>query len=235
MSDPMYVLPASGAFPATHRDWLATQLRAGDDGRRLAASYVMELYAPALAAYFRGSSFRSLGDPKDYVAGFFASRLGRDDFLGKWLASGMSFRRWLINGFHFYVREEMRLERERRGDDEPEPESGDTSTVEVGAVEAFERAWARDVVRSACDRAHAVCESAGKGAHWTLFLRHHADDVPYAQLVDELGVPLARAPGMARTAANVLRRALLEILVRDGVAEEELEAETNRLLSALAR
>ncbi len=226
-----YELPAEGAFPATRRDWLVTQVAAGDEGRLQANAFVMEIYAPALEAYVRGSSFRSLGEARDLVNGFFASRLGRSDFFDRWLASELPLRRWLSNGFLFFLHEESRSKRRHAGlvlDDENE-----TPTPEPGAVESFESSWAREVVRRACGRAGEICDACGWHTHWELFLRHHGAGVAYATIAEELGIDPKRAAGLARTAGGVLRRAILEILVRDGVAENDLEREAERLVLAL--
>jgi DNA-directed RNA polymerase specialized sigma24 family protein len=232
MPEPNDELPAEGAFPATRRDWLATQSSSGDEGRRAANVFVMEIYRPALEAYLRGSSFRSLGDAADLVAGYFASRLGRDGFFVKWLSSGMPFRRWLINGFLYYLLEESRGKRHRAGlalDVEDE-----TPASEPDAVERFESTWAREVLRRACDRAAEICAGTGQSLHWEIFLRHHGGGSPYGSLARELNVEESRAPGMARTAAGVLRRALLEILVRDGARKFDLDIEVDRLLAAIS-
>lgn len=230
--EPNVELPADGLFPATRRDWLATQSSAGQDGRREVNGFVMALYAPALEAYLRGSSYRSLGEPGDLVAGFFASRLDRMDFFSRWLASDLPFRRWIVNAFLYFLQEESRRRRTRAGvsfDEEPPP-----PTAEPDAVERFETAWARSIIRAACERAYAMCEAAGQRAHWEVFLMHHADGRGYAEIAESLGIDAARAPGMVRTASGILRRALLEALVRDGGGGPELDEEVRRLLAALA-
>lgn len=232
MPEPNVELPADGAFPATRRDWLATQAASGDGGRRAANSFVMELYGPALEAYLRGSSYRSLGEAPDLVAGYFASRLGKPDFFERWLASGLPFRRWLVNGFLYHLLEESRARRQRVGLTlEVEDES---PAAEPDAVERFESAWARTVVRNACERAREICERSGRLDHWEIFFRHHGGGASYAAIAEALGIDPLRAPGMARTAANVLRRALLETLVRDGAVSPDLDHEVDRLLVAIA-
>ncbi len=230
--EPNVELPADGLFPATRRDWLATQASAGDDGRREVNGFVMAIYAPALEAYLRNSSYRSLGEPCDLVAGFFASRLARTDFFSRWLASDLPFRRWIVNAFLFFLQEESRRRRARAGvsfDDEPLPVAD-----EPDAVERFETSWARSIIRTACERAYAICEAAGQRDHWEVFLLHHADGRGYGEIAESLGIDPHRAPGMVRTASGVLRRALLEALVRDGGAGPELDDEVRRLLAALA-
>lgn len=216
-------------FPATRREWLASQSLSGRTGRRLANAFVMELYAPALEAYLRGSRWRSAGEPRDLVHGYFASRLGREDFFERWLASGLRFRRWLVNGMLFHLREATRGRRPPAIIDDE-----DAVAPEPDAVDRFEQEWARGIVRAACERASAECMLADRWIHWRLFIRHTVDGIPYATLAAELGIEPERAPGLARTAANALRRSIHELLIQDGVPPEDVAVETDRLLMALA-
>lgn len=217
-------------FPQTRRDWLASQSTSGGTGRRLANAHVMELYAPALEAYLRGSRWRTAGEPREIVHAYFASRLGREDFFERWLESGLPFRRWLVNGMLFHLREAYR----ERTTDAVGISEEEAIAPEPDAVERFERQWAKAVVRAACERAAAECTLADRSMHWRLFMRHHVDGVPYARIAEEFGIDPRRAPGLARTAAHTLRRAILDLLVQDGVPNAELAAETDRLLAALA-
>ncbi|MDZ4756196.1 MAG: hypothetical protein SGJ11_17100 [Phycisphaerae bacterium] len=229
----IYELPAEGAFPATQRDWLVAQVTAGDEGRLQANAFVMQIYAPALDAYLRGSSFRSLGASQDLVAGFFASRLDRPDFFTRWLASGFAFRRWIANAFLFFLHEESRRKRQRAGlvlDDKSDPPA-----LEPDAVERYEAQWAREVVQRACEQAQDICSRCGWTLHWDVFVRHHAAGASYVDIARELSLDPRQGPALARTGGGVLRRAIEEILVRDGVAKSELASEAARLMSALRK
>ncbi len=76
----------------------------------------METYTEPLSNYVAGSSFRSLSTPKDLVSGFFASRLAQTAYFEKWIDSGLPLRRWLINGFLFFLQEEARRRKSERFD-----------------------------------------------------------------------------------------------------------------------
>jgi hypothetical protein len=105
----------------------------------------------------------------------------------------------------------------------PEPE----------AVAAFERAWAVSILREACEEVETICNADGEGNMWLLFTRHFLDGQPYALLVDETGYEPARAAVVARTVANRVRAALKRLIVRDGIPEEEIDAEIARVSSLM--
>jgi hypothetical protein len=64
---------------------------------------------------------------------------------------------------------------------------------------------------------------------WLLFRRHFLDGQPYALLVDETGYEPARAAVVARTVANRVRAALKRLIVRDGIAADEVDVELQRV------
>ena len=84
-------------FPATSATWLESQVRCADEpARERARRHVMAVYFHPLVVYVKGSSYRGIGDADDLVAGFFADRLERGDYLEKWLVSGAPLRAWLM-------------------------------------------------------------------------------------------------------------------------------------------
>lgn len=105
----------------------------------------------------------------------------------------------------------------------PEPE----------AEAAFERAWAVSILREACEEVETICNADGEGNMWLLFKRHFLDGQPYALLVDETGFDPARAAVVARTITNRVRAALKRLVVRDGIPEEEIDAEIARVSNLL--
>src|SRR5882672_12709738 len=92
-------------FPRTLGTWIGRKLQEGKAGRAEVNRHLMSVYAWPLQVYFRGSSDRWLGEPEDIVQGFFADRLDREEFLPGCQESGLRLRRWLMNGFCFYLKE----------------------------------------------------------------------------------------------------------------------------------
>ena len=222
-------MSTSDVFPNTLNTWIGEALDRGGQGRLDVNAHLMQTYAWPLRVYFLGTSWRWLGEPDDIVNGFFANRLGRDDFLQQWRDSGLRLRRWLMNAFCFYLREEWNRRRRRRPsgelDDEPLTFSGDPEQV-------FDRAAVVAFVSRAVGQAAEACAGEGLEDHWRIFVRHHVDGIPFGEMAGEFGVDAARAAVMARTATRKFNTALRAVLARDGVAREDIDREIHLLLEA---
>ena len=233
--------PPEDAFPSTQDAWIRGELAAGDDRRRALRSVIMGRYFEPLRIYVKGSSYRHLAESAELVSAFFVSRFARDDYLDAWAASGMTLRRWLINGLILSMREEIRRRRHaakrglqgsgdlRDGEDGPVDPLELLESPEPEAEAAFERAWAVSILREACEEVETICHADGQDAMWLVFKRHFLDGQPYALLVDETGYEPARAAVVARTVANRVRAVLKRLIARDGIVEEDLEAELARI------
>lgn len=219
------------AFPSTQRTWLADRLMEGDAGLAHARRHVMDVYAHPLSVYFKGSSFRWLGEPDDLVRGYFADRLSREEYLEKWVNSGRQLRFWLIVGFKHYLlesaRAKARAERASLGQLESEV-SGDS-----GPEDAFHRESARAIAGEAIRIASDACLQSGQSEHWIVFMRHHLEGRGYGEIAQELGMTPERAAVMARTAANKYRAALRELVAWPGATKEEVDDEIQSLLEAI--
>lgn len=216
----------------TERGWLVAQLGQGRTGVARINAHVMATYAEPLGNYVAGSSFRVLGAPPELVAGFFASRLAQDGYFERWIESGLPLRRWLINGFLFYLQEEarrQRAEREARGLLGQFVEPGATE----GAAEQFDRLWAAAMVRSAAAAACERCASEGFARHWEMFEQHFVAGVTYTQLSERFSVTGGQAASMVRTASTRFRQAMVDLLRQDGATEATLDDEVARLLREL--
>ena len=219
-------------FPSTHDSWLCEMLDGPPEQVDRAAVALMARYRDPLRVYFEGSSFGRLGaqgwvefgEAEDLVHGFLAARMARGEFLTSWRRSGMRLRRFVINGFIFYLREQARAARRRRN---REQKAG-APVDDVGADDStadFDRAWAISVIREASLMSAAALEARGRGRHWELFLRHFVDGVPYGDLVEPFGLTPSHAASAAREVAFELRRCLRNVLSRDGITEADLGPE----------
>lgn len=221
------------SFPATQRGWLVAQLGQGAAGLARINSYVMATYAEPLGNYVAGSSFRSLGTPADLVSGFFASRLAQPAYFERWIESNLPLRRWLINGFLFFLQEEVRRRKSERI--EPMPTDAGEAPAASGetAVEEFDRLWAASMVRAAATAARERCVAEGFDTHWQMFERHFVHGVSYADLATNFGVTGGQSASMVRTASIRFRQAVVDLLLKDGATEDELDDEIARLMRAL--
>jgi hypothetical protein len=221
------------SFPATQRGWLVAQLAQGAAGLPKINAYVMQTYAEPLGNYVAGSSFRSLGTPSDLVSGFFASRLAQVGYFERWIESNLPLRRWLINGFLFFLQEQVRRRKADRVESMPTVVADEPTSQTATAVEEFDRLWAASMVRSAASAAKDRCATEGFDAHWQMFERHFVKGISYAALSDEFNVTGGQAASMVRTASIRFRQAVVDLLLKDGATEEELDDEVARLMRAL--
>lgn len=217
--------PPAELFEPTPRTAVIEML----DGRRPedVRAFLMSHYYEPLAAYISAVDRGVLGEPRDVIGGFFADRLDRPEWLERWRESGLRLRKWLVNGLHFYCREQQRRRRRDATVDlvsENIPPSIDT---------VVERAYATATVRRATEMASAACAHEGYTEHWACFMRHHMGDATYEQLAAETTHTPGQVANMVRTAARRFRSALGELLLRDGADPADLDLEIGQLLSTL--
>lgn len=223
----------SNAFPETPRTWICAQLERGEDGVARANHHVMDVYAEPLKVYFRGSSYRTLGDADENVNAFFADRLGRPDFLTKWEASERPMRYWLLVAFRFFLLEQIAQRRT--------PETADILTSEPpaaflgSAADEFHREVARSIVRQAALTAEASCRADGLSEHWDIWIRHQLHGRALVDIAAEMGLAPTRVKVMARTAANRFRRTMREIVSWPGATREMVDEEIHEMLVTLGK
>ncbi|MEE3001226.1 MAG: hypothetical protein VX908_00870 [Planctomycetota bacterium] len=218
------------AFPKTMGTWIDRQLQEGTLGRDVVNRHIMSVYAHPLKVYFLGSSMRTLGEPDDMVDGFFASRLQKESYFDQWKESGLRLRRWLMNGFLFHLKEEIRRQK-RHGDSSLDQELD--SPVDASPDLDFDRAWAMSMVQGAWKDAASSCEEEGFGNHWQLFIRHHVDGLPYKLCVEEFDVSPSQAAVMVRTATGRFKDALRMRILLDGLHEDDVDGELLRLMEIM--
>ncbi|MEQ8766795.1 MAG: hypothetical protein RL885_22975 [Planctomycetota bacterium] len=217
-------------FPKTQRTWIDEQLEGGEGGRSSVNRHIMHVYASCLRVWFLGSSYRGKGDAEDVIRGFFADRLAREDFLDRWRASDKRLRHWLINAFHFYLKEQRRAShRQKRW--HALPEEIESSSEPPARV--IDRAFAESLVQEASEKVLNVCRSKGQESYWKIFLEHHVERIPYRDLGARFGVSAEKAAVMARTAERRFIRTLREFVGRDGTKADEIDREIQALLESI--
>jgi DNA-directed RNA polymerase specialized sigma24 family protein len=239
--------PAHDAFPTTHRTWIVETLRGAfqskEPGARERAmtelrQHVMQRYFEPLRIYVKGSSFRAMGESADLVNGFFASRLARDEYMAKWVESGLPLRRWLANGLVLYLRERSR-EGRIGGKSVEVRDPADLETLDIPALHepdaamAMERSWAESVVAGALRSTLAGLEQSRRQPAWEVFQRHFVQGTNYEVIATETGRTLLDLKADAKLVQRRLRAEVERILREDGVPESRLEEETDHLLAML--
>ena len=89
------------------------------------------------------------------------------------------------------------------------------------------------MVRSAAGNARERCATEGFAMHWDMFERHFIGGLSYSGLSQEFTVTGGQAASMVRTASIRFRQAVVDLLLRDGATEDELDEEVTRLMRAL--
>ncbi|MEM7166644.1 MAG: hypothetical protein AAF581_14345 [Planctomycetota bacterium] len=218
-------------FPQTQQTWVGDRIHEGPQGRADLNRHIMQVYADPLRIYFLGSSVRNIGEPEDIVGGFFSDRLDREDFFSDWQQSGKRLRHWLINAFHFYLKEELRR-RKRDKRIGHLPQEFDVTHGGPSPEQEVDRAFRDSIVQTALATARAECEAKGYAANWQVFERHHCQQERYADFVGEMGIDETQAAVMVRIARRAFIRALREQLQRDGTSAEKIDAEIRELMDA---
>jgi len=213
-------------FPTTHATTIIDCLRTTDEAPLASlAGRIIERYAEPLEAYARGSSLREIAEPRELVHGFllakFDSPASTRAYLGAWNASGLTLRRWMMNGLLLYVRgvvRDMQRSREKSLDQiQWEKIASRASSAEPEPSVAFERAWARAQVEQAL-----VAE--GRDRAWEIFRRHSLDGLAYGELVEkfdragdhEYGLTRQQMAELVRGVTTRLRARVRELLEEEG-------------------
>lgn len=239
--------PHHDVFPTTQRTWIVDTLRlvlqSSEPGVRERAltelrQHVMQRYFEPLCIYVKGSSFRTMGESADLVNGFFASRLGRDDYLAKWAESNLPLRRWLANGLVMHLRERLRDGRiggkplEMR--DPSDLEMLDIPALhEPDAAMAMERSWAEAVVAGALNATLRGLETARRQAAWEVFQLHFVEGLQYETIAARTGRSMLDLKADAKLVQRRLRAEVEQALRDDGVPESRLIEETDRMVFML--
>lgn len=233
MSTEMAQQASSDLFPLTIVTWIGRMLDAGEgeEGRRKVNRQLMEVYAEPLKRYFCGSSWRSLGDPTEIVHGFLASRLDRPDYFEQWRRSGKRLRRWLMTGLNLYLHELWRERQSEKGAEcLPESLADPSPDPARGLEEEYDRAYVVSIVQQALGKAERECKDRGLDRHWRVFLAHHYEGKPYAEVAGEIGETPKRVKEMARAPRKRFCKTLEDLLIEDGADPERFDDAIRPLL-----
>ncbi len=221
-------------FPTTHATWVH-ESRSDDDAvlARL-AQRVIERYARPLEAYAQGSTLREIAEPRELVHGFlvakFASAAATRAYLAAWNGSGLTLRRWMMNGLLLFARGVVRDRQRAR---ERPLDGGDRrlASGEPGPDDLFERAWAQAILGEACAQVEGTLVAEGRERAWQVFRRHSIDGRPYGDLETDFGLSRQQMADLVRGVTAKLRTRVRELLDEEGLPGDEGVDEIVRLLT----
>lgn len=224
-------------FPETHWSQI---LEIGDPEHPRHAEHLERLvhrYWKPLYYYVRAMRDFSAGDAEDLTQDFFEMLLRRTDFSALSPDRG-SFRGFLKTALRRFVvsAERKRIVRETQVLRFGELDRGWIEILRAGHVspeEAFDRAWARDVLEDMTSRIRATLEIEGKPKLFEIFREYTLDPAPgvtYESLARKHGLSVDDVRNGLRSVREKGREILHDILRDYLFPGEDLEAELRFIL-----
>jgi len=207
-------------FPTTHATTIIDATRSPNaDALAAVAARIIERYAQPLEAYAQGSSLREIGDPRELVHAFLVAKFGSPAscraYLESWNASGLTLRRWMMNGLLLHVRGVVRDARRSR--ERPlESALGALESAEPDPSAAFERAWAKAILAEACAQVEQALVAEGRDRAWRVFRLHVLDGAPYRDLEAPFALSRQQMADLVRGVTARLRKRIEELLDEEG-------------------
>ncbi len=248
---------ASGAgfvdhFPSTHRTWIEAQLTviaeaadgdahtsaataaAATEAHRALCAFIMARYHEPLCAYVTTAALRDLGEPHDLVAGFFAKSLATPAMFNRWLRTGISLRRWLMNAIALHCRslrrDKVRSASRLRSDQEMAPLSAPGPSAE----REFDRVWALTIANEAHAHARTEVLARGRADDYEAFRLHIFEGCEHAEIARRLGITRTQSVNAVRRLSQVMRDQVRVLLRAEGIDGSDLDAAVAEVISLSA-
>ena len=233
-------------FPSTH--WSAVNAAAREHGQpeRPALAELLRRYEPALRAHvlLRRAATRDQVD--DVVQGFISSKILEADLVGRADRTKGKFRSYLLTALDRYVVSRQRHDAAaKRGARETRelPSEIEPAAPAGPIADAFDVAWARQVLADALSRVRAQCAADGRPDVWGVFesrvlkpALEGATPPSYAQIVERWGY---RSPtqmwNAVRTGKHIFARMLRSVIAEYSGSADAVETELRDLRAICAR
>jgi len=238
--------PRIDLFPSTHWSLVDRAGHAADAARNQALGELVRRYLPALKSHL---VFRKRFDPEradDVLQEFLLSKVIESELVSRADRQRGRFRNLLLVSVDRFAISQIRRgsaqKRFAKGS-APFDEEMDVPTDSPGPENAFDIAWARQLLSATLERMREQCEANGRSDIWGVFqarlldpLLHEAEPVPYEQLVEQyqLASP-AQASNLLITARRMFERALRSLIGEYEKDEAEIDAEIVDLHRALEK
>jgi len=241
------VVPPFDHFPSTHRTWIDQQLTiiaelpdsaTAHDAHRALAAFVMNRYQAPLCAYVGVAALRDLGEPQELVASFFARSFESPQMMQRWAISGITLRRWLMNAISLHCRS-LRRDRARSSARlklesdfaQPNPLAQCAEPAnDLSPERAFDRAWALAIANEAHELARIECASDARDRDYEAFRLHLLDGLEHREIALRLQITHSQSKNAVRRVAQIMRRAVSELLRAEGVEARDLEKAVDELI-----
>jgi RNA polymerase sigma factor (sigma-70 family) len=235
------------AFPATRHSAVREAASADPETRRRGFEALCAAYWKAVYKHLRFTGI-SREDAEDLTQGFFA-RAYEKGFFDPYDPARSRFRTFLRVCLDGFVSNERAAARAlKRGGGQPllsldfEGAEGELSRVvrapNADPDEAFRQEWVRSVFAQAVESLRRRAREAGKDAALTIFERYDlegpdaVEKPSYADLAQELGLPVTQVTNHLAWARREFRRLAIEALASQCGSDEEFQAEARDLFGA---
>ncbi|HSZ60080.1 MAG TPA: hypothetical protein VK797_30835 [Tepidisphaeraceae bacterium] len=234
-----------GRFPSTH--WSLVVCAAGDAGeaQRRALSDLLNRYAPALRTCLVARRSLEPSEADDLVQEFLAAKVVEDGLIGKADQQRGRFRTFLLTALDRFVSNELRNRRAQKRGNGAVMALADAEEIATasGPHEAFDAAWAREVIAQATWRMRERCLRDGREDVWRVFesrvlgpIADGGEPAPYEQLARDLNLAsVDAAANLLTTAKRTFTRALRSVIGEYEKDKDRIDDEIRDLRAALSR
>lgn len=243
----MDVLYGAGRFPTTHWSLVGRAGQDATESKRQALGELLSRYLPALRAHLVCGKRLSPDDSDDVLQEFVATKILEKELIGRADAELGKFRTFLLTALDRFLIDRHRegIARKRSPGDHRLQALGDgAEQVQAGQpTDAFDLAWARNVIDQTVQLMRAECESSGRADVWGVFecrllepLLHGAEPIAYEDLVKRFGLQSpSQASNLLMTGKRTFARVLHAVVGEYARGDDEIEAEIRELMEVLAR
>lgn len=239
--------PYGGRFPTTHWSLVA---RAGQDAtetKRQALGELLTRYLPALRAHLVHGKRLSPHDADDLLQEFVAAKLLEKELLGRADAELGRFRTFLLTALDRFLIDRFREEnacKRSPGEGRLKVLGDDAGQLQGNSPsDAFDLAWARNVIDQTVQLMRAECESSSRPDIWGVFecrllepMLGGAEPVDYDELVKRFDLQSpSQASNVLMTAKRTFARLLRSVVGEYARENDEIDAEIGELMEVLAR
>ena len=243
----MDFLYGEGRFPTTHWSLVARAGQDATEAKQQALGELLTRYLPALRAHLIYGKRLSPDDADDLLQEFVAAKLLEKELIGRADAELGKFRTFLLTALDRFLIDRFREENARKrspGEGRLRDLGDDAGLLQANTPsDAFDLAWARNVIDQTVRLMRAECETSGRSDIWGLFecrllepMLHAAEPIEYEDLVQRFGLQSpSQASNLLMTAKRMFARVLRSVVGEYARESEEIEAEIRELMEVLAR
>ena len=234
-------------FPTTHWSLVARAGRDATEAKRQALGELLVRYLPALRAHLVYGKRLSREDADDLLQDFVAGKILEKNLIGRADAQLGKFRTFLLTALDRFLIDRIREQAARKRSPGEGGLRGLGDRADLLEAEqpcdAFDIAWARNVISETIQLMRGECEASGRMDVWGVFecrlldpLLNATEPVEYEAMVERFGFQSpSQASNILITAKRMFARLMRSVVGEYALGNEEIESEIRELMEVLAR